>query len=435
MNNKTKNKKIKAESAQKKIKKKSKPSKHSYKYWSEKSKRKGRDDKHERLVDFHVHSVGSSDGIHDISTLVSRAKNFEVDYISVTDHNSFNETVKYLNANHADLKLAIHDMDGINFIPGVEITCRVGDVKNYKGNDLKVHLLVYSPILTENSYLMKLMKIKHGNDLAVDFGMLLNIAKLKGIQLDPDSIRDFMIRQRLHGDSGFSSFGQDEVMAYFKKQKINIAKSARAFSNMFDTIPRAERLNLSAEDVISLAHASGGMCVMAHPKVHLQRTNNRQDAVDSLLEYGIDGFELMTPSMDNDTFTLITRECSRFNSRNTLLYTGGSDFHIYGDHSKIGRFGDLPITAKSQDPVIKELQTLNKARKQECLTHRDYKMLLTSEMDYIIQKYSEKAHEINEIYTDNQKKMGLIESDDSFVHTNMAYVDYLKERGVYDEGM
>ena len=387
------------------------------------------------LVDFHVHSIGSSDGYHDIPTLLHRAKKFNVDTISITDHNNFNETIKLLNQSSRDLSLAIHDMEGVNFVPGVEVTCRVDDVKNFKGNTLKVHLLILAPQLTDNSYLVKLMKIKHGNDLAVDFGLLFNIAKMKGIHIEQDSVRDYIIRKRESSDSGFSSFGKDDVMDYFRKQKVSIAKSNSKYEQLFDSIPRAERLNLSALDVINIAHASGGICVMAHPKVNLQRTNNKKDAVESLLEYGIDGFELMSSTMDNDTFGLITNSCQRFNSKNKILYTGGSDFHIYSESSKIGRFAGMPITYKSQEPVLKELKILNKARAHKSLTHRNYKFSLKSELDDTISKYSQKAHEINEIYSEAQKRIGVEESEDSFRHSDMTYIDYLKQCGVYDEGM
>ena len=390
----------------------------------------GKDD---RLVDFHVHSRGSADGLHSIARLLYRAKTFNIDYMSITDHNNFNEVRRFLNEADADMRLAMHDFDGVNIVPGVEITCRVDDVKNLKGNDLKVHLLVYSPILTDDSPLVQLMKIKHGNDLAVDFGTLLNIAKIKGIQIDSEEVRKFVINERATSNPGFSSFGKEDVMNYFLSKHINIAKSQREYTRFFESIPRAERLNLSAEDVINIAHSSGGIVVMAHPKVHLNRTNNKQEAVDSLLEYGIDGFELMTPSMDNDTFTLITRECSRFKSGNPILYTGGSDFHVYSEHSKLGRFGDLPITAKSQQSVIKELNILNKVRQQDCITHRNYKMPLKSDLDATIDKYSQKAHEINEIYSEEQLSVHDIES--SFSKAPMSYVDYLKELGIYDEGM
>jgi len=390
----------------------------------------------ERLADFHVHSVGSADGYHEIGTLVNRAKNFNIDYLSITDHNNFNETLKFLNREQSDLRLAMHDVDGVNFVPGVEITCRVEDVKNFKGNDLKIHLLVYSPLLTENSPLVKLMDIKHGNDLAVDFGMLLNIAKLKGIQLDMQSVRDFIIHKRQHGDSGFSSFGKDDVMEYFKKEKITVAKSMRKYDRLFDSIPRAERLNLSASDVIDIVHASGGICVMAHPKLHLNRTSNRRGAVESLLEYGIDGFELMSTSMDNDTFGIITSICDRFPLKNPIIYTGGSDFHVYSEYSKMGRFGGLPLTIKSQEGLIKEIHTLNKARSQKSTTHRKYRQVLKSDIDDMIARYSDKAHQINEIYSEAQQKiLDTYDDRDDFSHTTISYIDYLKEHGVYDEDM
>lgn len=381
------------------------------------------------LADFHVHSQGSSDGKHDIQQLLSRAKHFGVKYLSITDHNNFNETLKLLNHSNANLKLAMHDFEGLNFVPGVEVTCRVNDVKNYKGNDLKVHLLIYAPILTKNSYLARLMEIKHGNDLAVDFGMLFNIARVKGIGLDPEAIRNFMLKKRTY-DSGFSSFGRDDVYDFFAKYKIPIAKSMREFTELYDSLPRAERLNLSAKEVIDLAHASGGICVMAHPKTHLNRTSNKREAVNTLLEYGIDGFELMSSSMDNETFGLITNECADFSSKNKLLFTGGSDFHVYSSCSKMGEFGGMPITTKSQSTLISELEELDLARRQKCLTSRDYNIPIHADLEDTIKKYSTKAHEINEIYYDNSI---VHNNEDDFSFSTMTYIQYLKEHGVYKE--
>lgn len=391
---------------------------------------------YEKLADFHVHSDGSADGYHKIPALIERARNFNVDYLSITDHNNFVETLKFLDKLDCDHRLAMHDVEGVKFVPGVEVTCRVEDVKNFKGNNLKVHLLVYSPDLTDDSPIVRLMNIKHGNDLAVDFGMLLNVAKCKGIQLDMQSVRDFIVHKRQNGDSGFSSFGRDDVYDYFKSQKITIAKSAKKFDRLIDSIPRSERLNLSASDVIDIVHASGGICVMAHPKLHLGRTNNRKEAVESLLEYGIDGFELMSTSMDNDTFGIITSVCDRFPLKNPILYTGGSDFHVYSEYSKLGRFAGLPLTLKSQEPLIKELHTLNKAREQKSNTHRRYRPVLQDDIDNTIAAYSIQAHQINEIYSEAQKKvMEEFEDQGDFSHSSVSYIEYLKEHGVYDESM
>ena len=338
----------------------------------------------ESLSDFHFHSDASIDGFHDIDTLVKRAKFFKVDNLSITDHNVLDPQIKYLKKQHCDLRLAEHDLDGVNFIPGTEITCRVEGVKNFKGNDLKVHILVLAPTLTSSSKLVQLMRIKHGNDLAVDLGMLLNVAKYKGIQLDNHSIKQFIVNKRIK-DNGFSSFGKDDVMEYFKKEKITIAKSMQKFMNIFDMIPRAERLNLSAEDVVALAHDAGALCIMAHPMVNLDRTNNKEEAIYTLLDYEIDGFELMTKNMNSSTFELITGACRDYNPKNNILYTGGSDFHVYSENCMLGRFGKLPITSKSQEPVLKEINILNQVREQKGVTHRRYRPILQSDLDAMLE--------------------------------------------------
>ena len=102
----------------------------------------------------------------------------------------------------------------------------------------------------------------------------------------------------------------------------------------------------------------------------------------------------------------------------------------------LGRFGKLPITSKSQEPVLKEINILNQVREQKGVTHRRYRPVLQSDLDAMLEKYSKRAHEINEIYSEKQQNLSIIDEDDSFSHhTEMTYIDYLKDCGVYDEGM
>ena len=381
------------------------------------------------LTDLHIHSSGSSDGVYSIDKILHLSRKHNIRHISVTDHNAFHETIQYLKAHDRHLDHACHYFDGIQFIPGVEVTCRVDGIKNFKGNDTKIHLLVYSPILQSNSRLVKLMKIKHGNDLAVDFGLLFNIAKLKGIEIDQKAISKFITQKRSVVE-GFSSFGRDDVIEFFNNQGITIAKSMKEYNKLFDNIPHAERLNLSATDVIELAHNSGGIVILAHPRTNLNRTNNKSEVLDYLLDHEIDGFEIMTRGMDNNTFELIKYGVRRHSPHNRILYTGGSDFHIYDENSRLGQFNSSPIISSTQTKFLEEIDKLKEARKHNEVTHRNYRFSTFSEMNDTLKRYSKKAHEINEIYS-QAKRMML--DEETFLESPKSYVDYLREQGVYDE--
>jgi len=383
------------------------------------------------LADFHVHSRGSADGVYNIEELLKRAKKYKVQYMTIADHNYFDDIINFLKMNNLPLGRASHMINGVNLVPGVEVTCRVDGVKNYKGNDAKIHLLVQAPMLQANSRLVRLMKIKHGNDLAVDFGLLFNVARLKGIEIDPDAVSNFLIQKRLFFDEGFSSFGRDDVIEFFNSQGITIAKSMKEYNKLFDNVPHAERLNLSASDVIQIAHNSGGLVILAHPKTNLSRTNNKKELIDFLLEHEIDGFEVMTRAMDRPTFDLISRCCKRHELRNDIIFSGGSDFHVSNQYSRIGEFNNIPLTTSSQSQLIYEIQKLNKARRQSVVTHRDYTMPLSfSEMNGVIRKYDEQAHKINEIYSEAKR---MVLDNVTFRDSDKSYVDYLREQGIYDE--
>ena len=383
------------------------------------------------LSDFHIHSTGSSDGVYSIEKILHLANKHNIKNVSVTDHNNLTETINFLKANDRHLNHASHYFNGVQFIPGVEITCRVDGIKNFKGNDTKVHLLVYSPILQSNSRLVKLMKIKHGNDLAVDFGLLFNIAKLKGIEIDQDAVRNFLLQKRFLFDDGFSSFGREDVIEFFNSQGITIARSMKEYYKLFNNVPHAERLNLSASDVIRLAHNSGGLVVLAHPRTNLRRTSKKKEVVDFLLDNEIDGFEVMTSAMDRETFDLIKYGIKRHKLYNRILFTGGSDFNIYDHHSKIGEFDHVPLTTVTQSQFLDEIKSLEKARKNNQVTHRNYKCFNTfSEMNDTVKKYGQKAHEINEIYSEAKR---MVLDEETFQDSNKSYVEYLREQGVYNE--
>lgn len=349
----------------------------------------------DKLVDLHVHSKGSFDGVYDIEELIRRAKKQRLGTLSVTDHNYVGDTVEFLGVNGLGLRNAIHQFDdGFRFIPGVEITCRIFDVKNLKGNPVKMHMLVYCPTLDGKSPLMKLLDTKRKNDIAVDFGELINIAKLKGIDLTEEQIRKYVVRKRSK-DVGFSSFGKEDTWQFLKSFQKESVSSYKELTELWEKVPHKERLNLSAKDVIDIAHASGGICIMAHPLVNLNRTNNKKETIDTLIEYGIDGFETMCYLMNKTTDTMIRKECSRFDLKNPMIFTGGSDYHCENRKITMGRIdSSKDITEKSQAGFLSAVDGIQEARSQGASTDRVYDIHDT-DIDECLDRYSEEAEKLN----------------------------------------
>lgn len=348
-------------------------------------------------ADMHTHSDGSFDGMYPIDKLIGIANKNNVHTISVTDHNNFSAVKKFCLENNLSLIGVLHKINGINFIPGVEITCVMPNIINNVNYKTKFHLLVYGARMDNYSPLAKLLKLKRSNDELVDYGLLKLIAKKNQLNITSSSIKEYVIQKRGQ-QSGFGRFGAQAVVDYLNYNNLKVGRSERSLFNMLKTAPVAERLELNIEDVIKLAHASGGVCILAHPKKNLDRTEYKQESIRHMLKMGIDGFEIINNSMNEETFKLIMEECKNFNSPNKLLFTGGSDLHYEGSGLTVGSTYSNVITKKSQQAFIDEMYLLDKSRSLGVLTHRDYKYVSDRRIDTILQQYSNKAEEYEKKY-------------------------------------
>lgn len=330
-------------------------------------------------IDLHVHSLGSSDGKYSHDGLVKRAQNLGLEYLSITDHNNLYNVIDFLNRRNLSKYMPYHEIDSLKYVPGVEVTCRINDADaiNYKGNPAKVHFLVYSPILTEDTPFVKLMEAKHINDIAYDFGVLIAVANARGIKLNEKCVRLFIEKKR-DQVNGFSTMGKEDIWDYFCKYHAGKFKFKKKLFDVYSEIPKATRLNLDAKEIIDFVHDAGGICVMAHPSTSLNRMCKPANAIDILLDYGIDGFEMDGPSMRNEDYEMIKSACKRHNSKNDIIDTKGSDYHRRVGWRDLGRYADYKtkemqyLNASDMPVFIRELQRLKEAREYRCDTHRRY---------------------------------------------------------------
>ena len=83
------------------------------------------------------------------------------------------------------------------------------------------------------------------------------------------------------------------------------------------------RFKVTPMEAIELIHATGGLAVLAHPILYHMNTEALQRLIDDLKEVGLDGIEAIystyTPGEER-----LMRELA---ARNSLLISGGSDFH------------------------------------------------------------------------------------------------------------
>lgn len=104
--------------------------------------------------------------------------------------------------------------------------------------------------------------------------------------------------------------------------------------------------NFSPKEAIKIIHEAGGLAFLAHPGI-----NNKEQYLDLLLEYGLDGIECFHSSHrqpDVDRY----RELAR---RHHLLVSGGSDYH--GIENRYGVVGSQRVPYKYYDELIEAQQS------------------------------------------------------------------------------
>lgn len=348
--------------------------------WSQMEK--GETNQYDGLMDLHIHSKGSFDGMERVTKIIKMARNNGVKTIAITDHNTMSAIKDYFEDNGYDTNSVYADVDGVKVVAGTEITCKI-DVPNCKGNDLKLHLLVYGADM-ENSPLARLLEIKAANDFAFDFGMPIHCLKKMGLITNAQQelewkkrLKEFIIEER-KSRPGINEMTRELTSKFLEQQPINIAKSNRELCEMLADYNMVARLNLKVEDIIECAHASGGICVLAHPAVNLVRAmpDNREKTIKILLGMGIDGFEIMCNSSDPKYNDMIKSACNKYKGskqdKKKILYTAGSDFHNTLNN-KIGyvNYKD-PIQRASFRNILDAIESLQLARVSESKNGKNF---------------------------------------------------------------
>ncbi len=242
------------------------------------------------LVDLHTHTR-ASDGIFSIRELLDYARKSSVKVLAVTDHDcvkAFSDTE------------SIGLFSDIMLIKGIEFGCIM--------DGLDVHILAYN-IDIEDASLLKKLDMLAFNRVERTREMLSKLAAL-GIEIpyeevaaESEHIKGRLHLARLMVKKGFVS---DENSAFSKYLGIG----APAY------VPRK---SLSVEESIELIASVGGVSVLAHPFVSLVS----EDMIDRIIGYGINGIEVYYPEHNGLQRDFLKNKALA----NSLLVTGGSDFH------------------------------------------------------------------------------------------------------------
>lgn len=347
-----------------------------------------------KRVELHAHSLGSIDGACSVQKMISIAKQCNVEYLAISDHNTFSECVKLWRQHGFSLDQPVIEVDGVKIISATEVTCRVGTIRNLSGNTAKLHVLIYGADMSPGSPISQLLELKRKNDLDCDIGMLRDLLHSRGhYEISEDNIRVF-IRSRRETIPGFSSLGKKDVFDFLKLHKITIASSYKELCKLISKLPTYDRMNIDFDDLVKVARASGGEIVVAHIGDNIDRLNNvNKKILADYLVHRVDGFEKYYLHASDAVWNIIKNAIVSNGQKKNIYITGGSDFHDCSHGEVLGAVHGKELRSDTFNNFLKNIECLVEARHGGQISHRDVNISQT-EIESIIKKYRDEYNSI-----------------------------------------
>ena len=243
-------------------------------------------------TELHCHTT-ASDGLYSPSALVRLARQRDIGWLAVTDHDTID--------GHPEA-LAAGAEHGVRIIPGIEISSLspAGEV----------HVLGYGVEPADDETRDRITRLRSSRESRARrilarleaLGKPVGFERVKALAGDAMIGRPFIAMAMV--ECGHVQTRQQAFDEY-------LAEGRPAF---------APNDALTPEQAVELIHRAGGAAVVAHPGLY------QGDASSMLLELndrGLDGVEAFYPLHTPEQ----TRNYAAFASRHGLLVTGGSDFH------------------------------------------------------------------------------------------------------------
>jgi predicted metal-dependent phosphoesterase TrpH len=281
-----------------------------------------------KIIDLHTHTK-CSDGLLAPNELLLKAKEYNLSAISVTDH---------------DTLLAYKDRKIFDFARNLNIELIIGiEFSTVSENGNKYHILGYDFDL-ENVELNKTIDELQNSrkeytenvcKLLTDDGWYIDKVKLlKGgesitkAHISREVIHDNRNKEKLILDFGNMPSEGAFTEKYLIKGCKYFVKSAK---------------KITPKEAIDVLHCAGGVAILAHPAFNIIQGEDFEVLTKSFLEMKIDGFEcinLQYNKSKNDEEVDMVLKFENFCKKNSLLITGGSDYH-HDKKELIGNFVDL----------------------------------------------------------------------------------------------
>ena len=260
-------------------------------------------------VDFHIHTR-ISDGGKDLNDILNECIDNHVNYISVTDHNSFKEGYKLINKKK---------YNNLKIINGVELDVRYTSKMTF-------HMLLYNFNLNSPS-LNKYYTDNRKNEIR-QFKKNIDLLEKKfKIKLDKNIVKKFIKKNN-----------------YFDRVRINnllveckICKTSKeAFYKYTNIIPKHKRKKITMKQLFYLEKQSKGIVSLAHPLYYGININKMKKIILNLKrKYNLKVVE----AINNRQTVEEEKELINFCINNHLYISCGSDAHYKIGDSNTFRVG------------------------------------------------------------------------------------------------
>jgi predicted metal-dependent phosphoesterase TrpH len=255
-------------------------------------------------ADLHIHST-YSDGLCSPDELCRLALKHGIQLLSITDHDTMNGE---------EIKRAAAEKYGLKYLSGWEISAY--------DKDEKIHILGYGcrqneayTQFMETRKQMAYLRAEDRLEKMRKIGVPVTMDHVVSFRADPTApIHTMHVARAI---AMFVNATPSEVyLQYLNNGKI-------AYSDIGRPTP---------EEAIDCIHAAGGFAVIAHPGRMRFSTEEKENSIRSLAEYGADGIEAVYTTHTKEETAWYKALAEKYH----LLITGGSDTHIEDDTHTIG---------------------------------------------------------------------------------------------------
>jgi len=267
------------------------------------------------ITDLHIHS-NASDGRLSVQEIFKEAKNRNINFMAITDHDSIGCQTQAVSTAKKEL---------IRYITGVELNVIFTHPKYHEGKAVSLDFLGYQFDANNKAFESKLETMaKYREERAAKILDNLNTEfKKEHIEaLTKDDLRQ--IEESVDG-----VLGRPHIADYLVKK--NIVKTRQEAFDKYLVKFDVPKYPLYLEEASKLVRGAGGKLVLAHPNdphgtslVALTKLIGEQTEIirDKMLPY-IDGVECWHSRNTAET----TNHYVAFAKENGLIMTGGSDCH------------------------------------------------------------------------------------------------------------